>query len=197
MLGRYVAGTLLILGVAMIVAPDAPIEKTDVAVSRTETEPVALASAEPAAMADAVRNAPEALVTPVVARVTEGDLPPEPLQTGVEAALAEALALDAVEENVGTDETRVSFEAAAATAAPAPEPMLAERTARVLFVTGSRVNVRSGPSTAHEVVGSVGYGDEVELVAYEGLSWARIRMGDGETTGFMSRKFLADELAGG
>ena len=73
----------------------------------------------------------------------------------------------------------------------------AERPVRYMFVTGTRVNVRAGPSTQFSVVGSVEYGDPVELVTYEGSNWARIRIGDGDETGYMSRKFLASALSDG
>lgn len=226
MLGRYVAGTLLVLGAAMMVAPDAPepAVKAGVAVARTETSPALLATASPAAMAAAVRTVPEQPVpeqsAPVVAES-------QAIQSGVELALEQALAMDAAEVGeppealaemametsepvpdasiqeapelvlAGALEFPVSAELTAPATVRLETVSLAEPEARRLFVTGTRVNVREGPSTQYRVVGTVSHGDVVELVTFEGQSWARIRLPDGKETGYMSRRFLADDLSGG
>ncbi|SDI73728.1 SH3 domain-containing protein [Aliiruegeria lutimaris] len=234
MLGRYIAGTLLVLGVAMMVAPDTPEKKSAVTVARTETSPVALATAEPEAMAAAVRNSSDSMAerpAPIQAPVSDPE--PTAIQAGVHAALAQALALDATEtsaeaplepagELVPVAEAPLPAETEADTALLAgltldmdasTEPFLrlpgqaaatatqsdtlAERNGRMMFVTGTRVNVRAGPSTQYRVVDTVAYGDSVELVAYEGDGWARIRIGNSDMVGFMSRNFLDNELSGG
>jgi uncharacterized protein YraI len=59
------------------------------------------------------------------------------------------------------------------------------------------VNVRSGPSTAYRVLTSVVQGQLVELLAYEGTDWARIRINDGDEMGYMSRRYLARSLDDG
>ena len=153
-------------------------------------------------MAVALEKSPE----PVVATTAASS---KNIEAGVEAALIQALALDAAEdaaepslEAATAEPTEGSLTVNLAEAAPVvpesqPETTLADPEPRKLYVTGTRVNVRDGPSTQYRVVGTVSYGDPVELVTFEGQSWARIRFGDGEKTGFMSRRFLADELAGG
>lgn len=205
MLGRYIAGTLLILGVAMMVAPESPEKpkETDIAVARTETSPAALATARPEAMAAAVKSVEAEAAEEVVAASVSS----KNIQTGVEAALVQALALDATEDaavahmeaakDAEAVEERIAVTLAAAVPVKASAPNLAEREARFLFVTGTKVNVRAGPSTQYRVVGAVVQGDSVELVSYEGNGWARIKIENGEKTGFMSRKFLAGEPAGG
>ncbi|NDR56846.1 SH3 domain-containing protein [Aliiruegeria sabulilitoris] len=236
MLGRYIAGTLLVLGVAMMVAPDGPESKPSVPVSRTETSPVALATAEPEAMAAAVRNSSDTMAErPAPMQAPVSDPEPTSMQAGVHAALAQALALDAT-ETAAEEPLSPADEPAPVADAPLPaegetgadtallagltldmdastapflrlpdqpeataqtEASLAEGNARMMYVTGTKVNVRSGPSTQYRVVDTVAYGDSVELVAYEGDGWARIRIGNSDMVGFMSRNFLDNELSGG
>ena len=64
----------------------------------------------------------------------------------------------------------------------APEPKL-------LTVTGSRVNLRAGPSTGNPVIGKLMEGEQVELIGYETEGWAQIRV-EGEKVGYMSANFL-------
>jgi len=60
----------------------------------------------------------------------------------------------------------------------------------VFVVSGSRVNVRAGPSTQFGVVGQVIRGDLAMVVEETSNGWARIRIeGDG-VEGYMSTRFL-------
>lgn len=210
MLGRYVAGTLLILGGAMMVAPDAP-KKPVVQVTRAETSPVALS---------APRGADEQAAVVVKASV-DVMAPAEEQSDEIENAVLAALQLDSGEDASGerrsgladvpegTDATapeRVVWQGLSALSQDADnaEPVLANDAqvaavdpAKLLFVTGTKVNVRSGPSTDYRVVGSVSRGDEVELLSGNDETWAEIRVSGNGTTGFMSRKFLASALNGG
>lgn len=221
MLGRYVAGTLLVLGAAMVMAPPAPERsETTVEVTRAETAPAALdAVSRPAISAPAARllqTASAAAVAP------EAQPAPGPAPGAIEAALMEALELDAT-ETVGHAAPETAVQSGQVADLPADEPSGEAATGilaglgdpgffatgdggrqdessgsgKLLYVTGSRVNVRSGPSTAYGVVGSVTGGELVELLSYEGADWARIRLNDGDQMGYMSRKFLARELNGG
>ncbi|WP_456389105.1 SH3 domain-containing protein [Profundibacter sp.] len=70
---------------------------------------------------------------------------------------------------------------------PAPEP---ERI--IWFVTGSRVNVREGPSTDYMVMGKVTYGEAAEIVSDPDADWVKIRIeGDG-VEGFIMKRFMTD-----
>ncbi len=183
MLGRYIAMTLVVLGGAMVIAPEGP-QKPEIMVARASSSPAALVASDLSIKRPAVIKAS--------AQVNEAPVVQTGAQ-GVEAAVAEALALDATEESQDQDAM-----AAAEIVVAEPTPTVPEvAPIRYLFVTGKKVNVRSGPSTDYPVVGAVVYGDPVELVDFEGESWARIRIDNGEKTGFMSRKFLAQEMAGG
>ncbi|MGC8204072.1 SH3 domain-containing protein [Aliiroseovarius sp. PTFE2010] len=67
-----------------------------------------------------------------------------------------------------------------------PEPSQSN----VFVVSGSRVNVRAGPSTQFGVVGQVIRGDLAMVVEETSNGWARIRIeGDG-VEGYMSTRFL-------
>jgi uncharacterized protein YgiM (DUF1202 family) len=70
---------------------------------------------------------------------------------------------------------------------PAPEP---ERI--IWFVTGSRVNVRGGPSTNYDVLGKVVYGEAAEIISDPDADWVKIRIeGDG-IEGFIMKRFMTD-----
>ncbi|MEE4121320.1 MAG: SH3 domain-containing protein [Paracoccaceae bacterium] len=78
----------------------------------------------------------------------------------------------------------------------APPPARTEGGDDMLYVTGSWVNVRSGPSTSFGVITALPYGEAVEFVAEEESGWARIRLDEGRE-GFMARSFLSEEPTGG
>ncbi|MDA7423185.1 SH3 domain-containing protein [Thalassococcus lentus] len=58
-------------------------------------------------------------------------------------------------------------------------------------VTGSRVNLREGPSTTFGVVTKLKRGDEVEILADAGDGWVKLRALEGSDIGWMSADFLA------
>lgn len=83
-------------------------------------------------------------------------------------------------------------------AAPEPEPVQIasipepEPERIIWFVTGSRVNVREGPSTDYMVMGKVTYGEAAEIVSDPDADWVKIRIeGDG-VEGFIMKRFMTD-----
>lgn len=58
-------------------------------------------------------------------------------------------------------------------------------------VSGTRVNLRSGPGTTHAVVAQLVRDQEVEILTDEGDGWVKLRALDGNDIGWMSGKFLA------
>ena len=60
----------------------------------------------------------------------------------------------------------------------------------LLRVTGSRVNLRFGPSTADSIVGSLSEGMLAEPVGSEIDGWIEIRAVDSGLTGYMASRFL-------
>lgn len=67
----------------------------------------------------------------------------------------------------------------------------AELSGERLRVTGSRVNMRSGPSTGNPVVGSLAEGTVAERLGDDQGGWVEIRDTATGRTGFMSARFLA------
>ncbi len=61
-----------------------------------------------------------------------------------------------------------------------------------LFVSGSRVNVRSGPGVSNSILGQLIIGDEVKLVSSSG-NWRQIETKLG--IGWMFAKYLATEVS--
>ncbi|WP_179381560.1 SH3 domain-containing protein [Jannaschia marina] len=61
----------------------------------------------------------------------------------------------------------------------------------LLKVTGSRVNMRAGPSTANAVVDSLPGGTVTEALGAEENGWIQIRDVESGRTGYMSARFLA------
>lgn len=57
-------------------------------------------------------------------------------------------------------------------------------------VSGSRVNLRSGPSTEFSVVTRLVRGNEVEILQDDGLGWVKLRALNGNEIGWMSDSFL-------
>jgi len=68
---------------------------------------------------------------------------------------------------------------------PAPDRL-------IWFVTGSLVNVRSGPSTNTEVMGKVLYGDAAEIISDPESDWVRIRIEGAGVEGFVMKRFMTD-----
>lgn len=75
------------------------------------------------------------------------------------------------------------------TSSPAP---ITGADGMLLYVTGERVNLRSGPSTDYQVVGALNYGTAVEALGPADAGWINIRSADG-TSGYMSGQFLSND----
>lgn len=71
---------------------------------------------------------------------------------------------------------------------PTAEPATAaqEPVADIRAVSGSRVNMRSGPGTENEVVDMLLLGDRVEVLEQSGTGWLLLRAMDDGTIGWMS-----------
>jgi hypothetical protein len=68
--------------------------------------------------------------------------------------------------------------------------------ADIRYVTGSRVNLRAGPSTSDAVVARLARGAETVVLAEAGEGWFRIRDLDTGAEGFMSGDFLSVDAPG-
>ena len=63
-----------------------------------------------------------------------------------------------------------------------------------VFVSGSSVNMRSGPSTQHGVVARLSRGTEVIDMGPAGSGWSQIKVVATGDRGFMASKFLKTQL---
>ena len=63
------------------------------------------------------------------------------------------------------------------------------------YVTGSRVNLRAGPGTSHDVVGRLSLGAEANVLS-ERDGWYQIKSADGSVSGWILGKFLAEQRPG-
>ena len=131
--------------------------------------------------------------------VTSAEVPEE---TPVSDALSEALASDQSPETASVLSVAVTnpdpapdpiATPVAATPEPTPEPEpAAEPTRQVtfLYVTGTRVNVRGGPSTDYGVIAALGQNTAVEDLGDASGGWREIRLLDTGERGYMSERFL-------
>lgn len=85
-----------------------------------------------------------------------------------------------------------SPEHAGETPADAPAPTAVTGDGTRLYVTGTRVNMRSGPGTGNAVVAALDRGTEVEALGEAAGDWVEIRTAAGER-GFMSNQFLSPD----
>lgn len=74
---------------------------------------------------------------------------------------------------------------------PEAPQTIAEAEGPVLYVTGTSVNFRSGPSTNDRVIGALETGAPVEALGPPDAEWVQIRDMDGRI-GYMSGQFLSE-----
>lgn len=124
----------------------------------------------------------------------------EPVFTEIAAKAAPVVA-SAPNPVPAPEVTRTESIAVAVVAAPVVEPTpepaivvaeVAPEPERIIwFVTGSRVNVREGPSTDYSVLGKVIRGDAAEIISDPDAEWVKIRIeGDG-VEGYIAKRFMA------
>lgn len=92
---------------------------------------------------------------------------------------------DLSEDVAGAPAPEAEKDATETAAAEAPK-------APIWYVTGSRVNLRSGPSTGNRVVGQAALGQKAEKLEESG-GWIKIRLSDSGETAYIYGKFLSPE----
>ncbi|MGR3570956.1 SH3 domain-containing protein [Brevirhabdus sp.] len=85
---------------------------------------------------------------------------------------------------------RTSFLSRALGGADARPHTVAQPQPELWKVTGSVLNVRSGPSIVHEIIGKLRRGQEAEVLGGITGDWATIRLASGDT-GFVSADYLS------
>ncbi|WP_157937574.1 SH3 domain-containing protein [Oceaniglobus roseus] len=145
------------------------------------------------------RNAPELLmkVSNIIGSIdkpteTAERVPLDDEKRAIEIALA---ATEARTTPAEAPKRRILVQSAAAELPVGEATASAGDAGDMWFVTGSRVNLRAGPSTSDSVVGQVVEGDLAEVLEENG-GWYRIRTSDGGQTGFIYGKFLSAERPG-
>lgn len=153
----------------------APVKPVEIAAAPVITPTVPIETAEE----------PRAYVAPVadVVQIGETEAPAAPIMQGV-ADQNVILAAVTINSKPAPRPDRSTFAVAETSESNAFYP--------IWFVTARRVNVRQGPSTDFEVLGSVVYGEAAEVVADSGGDWVKIRIeGDG-VEGFIARRFMSE-----
>lgn len=124
---------------------------------------------------------------PALTRVAVDSAPATPAELE-RARISEAQALQ-----MAMDATAVPKERPAEAVAAAPPAEQAPQ-GQIRYVTGSRVNLRSAPSTNSAIVGGLSRGDRAELLSDPGEPWVRIRTESG-VEAWMSSRFLSETPA--
>lgn len=199
MLLRLTVALLAILAALYFAAPDAPVpSRADLAALREERQR-AIQLSLPNGPAPAVPEVASAPVdppqtpAPVPESPVEPEQPAEPAQLADAAPAPEPAQPDAPEPPAPetAPDPEPEPEPVAEPAAPAPEPAI-EPEPQLLYVTGSRVNLRAGPSTQNAVRGQVVRGQAVELVTRLDTGWVEIRAEGVDGTVYMSGDFLSE-----
>lgn len=78
--------------------------------------------------------------------------------------------------------------------APTPvlEPEVETPAYELRFVAGTRVNLRHGPGTTHQVLDTLPYGTTAEVIVMNDQGWAQIRLIESGKTGWMAARLLSE-----
>lgn len=148
-----------------IVAVSAKVEETDAA----DVVPLSAAEITPASLE--TETTTRALIIKAAATVDDASSP---------AALAEAAA------------RKMAANTPAPTAPAASDTLTASFP--TMFVSGSTVNMRGGPSTQHGIVNKLTRGTEVMETGKSGDGWSQIKVVDTGQRGFIASRFLKPQL---
>ena len=129
----------------------------------------------------------EAAPLPEPAPLTQAAAEPERTVAPADVAAFDRAA-EAAETGAPSSVVPETGEAAPSTDAADPIAAALSEALDLRVVTGTLVNVRSGPGTAFEVVAQLAEGQRAEALREED-GWAEVRLEDG-TTGWMSARFL-------
>jgi uncharacterized protein YgiM (DUF1202 family) len=130
---------------------------------------------------------------PTLAEAIEPDLVVEPVREVVQAVEDPVFTLESFgnEPVPGEAEARAGVEPEAAVQPEVQPDTLAEDQGQVWYVKADSVNVRAEPSTEAEILGKLGNGEALLLVAAVDDEWARIVIqGDG-VEGYVATRFLS------
>lgn len=151
-------------------------------------EPVARASALEVELIPAayLPSDEQPVATTYVSPISEGEAVRIALEAGADIRRSRTAAVLRGAVPVLAAPDAASVEVASATPTVITDAVAA---AALWSVTGTRVNLRSGPGTSNAVVGQVVQGMQAEMLA-EANGWYQIRSTDGATSGWIFGKFL-------
>ncbi|EBA06243.1 SH3 domain-containing protein [Sagittula stellata] len=150
---------------------------------------VSTSGAEPEAVTRADTTEMHAMVQPAVASPRPSQVKTVYVSSGSKMAVdsGKLALLDAAftsEEDVQSDIHKV------AATVDSVDEAVAAAVAEYRTVTGSRVNLRAGPSTSFDAVTQLLEGEEVEVLDETPDGWVKLRATDGNNIGWMSGSFL-------
>lgn len=160
--------------------------------------PSQIEASQPERVARISTKSVSALPSSVIIRKAEPEPEPEvTMTTGLgTSSLTDVTALTAGLDNImdepesGADPVKLIV--TALQAEPQPQPtVLSASSIDYRTVTGSTVNLRSGPGTSYGVVTRLYEGEEVEVMQDDGSGWVQLRaMAGNNEIGWMSGNFL-------
>jgi uncharacterized protein YgiM (DUF1202 family) len=174
-----IAGSMVILGVEHQDTANAPIEKTVLNAAGKATGDLPVDNVVAASFDPTESTAPVVKLTPVIAPKRVVAPAPRP-----EVKLVR-------QETLDLTKIAPSEEAIEDAVVQAILP-----TADVRYVTGTRVNLRAGPSTLDDVVAQLARGTKAVVLDDGGGGWLQIRDLDTGVEGFMSGDFLSADAPG-
>ena len=73
-----------------------------------------------------------------------------------------------------------------------PQPAALQQRQDIRIIAGDRVNMRSGPGTSFDTIGTFPQGTEAEVLTINDQDWAQIRLLETDQTGWMAAWLLSD-----
>ena len=189
-MSKFIVGTFLILGWTFYVlsggADFVPEERAVAEAESIIVEEMEVATVEPVAEVAAEPEA-EFLVTRADTSVLLDLSTAELTQPAVDS-VDETVVV--VEDEVVEDQPAVEAVLASIIEEAVEEAPVQDLDIRT--VAGSRVNMRSGPGTNYAVLDTLDGGTEAEVLEVDATGWARIRLQDTGTIGWMAERLLSE-----
>ena len=151
-------------------------------ISESVNETPARAALNLVSFSDAGAESPQAAAEDAVASLPAEEPTSPALTRTSEAPRIEMIGIT----SLGSDFTDISFEGLSRVAASERVEMPKD----IRSVTGSLVNMRSGPGTSYDVVSQLAQDTKVEILSDAGTGWVELRPVDGGPSGWMAEFLL-------
>lgn len=185
----FIVGTFFVLGWTFYVLSDGA--------DFVPEQPAVVAELEAEDTAEVVVAEVEPAEAPVVEPVVEAQVTRADTTILLDLSTAELIQPSTASLETAALETAVEDEATVETVlASIVEEVVVEEAPAVdldiRFVAGSRVNMRSGPGTNYAVLDTLDGGTAAEVLEVDASGWARIRLQDTGTIGWMAERLLSE-----